>query len=165
MFFRAAVSPISTIFQQNSLIKRNSRAQSNRRFLLVTAIFAMFFGMLLSVSSASAQTASHATIPFAFSANGRAFPPGHYRMTLRAENYLTLASEETGDVAGVLVRTTRSQQPITQGTLTFERTSGAYRLSGIQFANANLQSELSVRSKLERELASAKKENTEIAMR
>jgi len=122
--------------------------------------FAVAIAVMLSVMnarSASAQNASQATIPFAFSANHQAFPAGHYRLVRESDNYLNLVSTETGIVAGLTARTERTFQLAGKNSLVFLHDQRGYHLLNVRFAQGGIgvQTEMAVQPRPERELAKA----------
>jgi hypothetical protein len=143
MKIRAAVSPV---------IK--SVDQLKTRVVYLTTAVAVLMGVMANAPVASAQNASQATIPFAFSANHQAFPPGHYRVVREADNYLTVMSTETGIAAGLMVlRTTRTLEPAGKNSLVFLHDQRGYHLLTVRFAQGGVQSELSLQPRPERDLA------------
>lgn len=137
------------------------------RFILFTAALGVLLSSILLAPAASAQTASsRAAIPFAFSANNHALPSGSYTVVLRSDGFLTLGSLETGKMATLMVRTAKAPLSIAKGSLLFEKVGTKYRLTQVRFANADLESELGMQPKPEREIG--RKENSakaEIASR
>ena len=130
-----------------------------RYFSFLTAL-AVLFG--IAVTAASAQTASRASVPFAFSANGQLLPPGNYQIALNSGSFLSITNRDTGKVVELVARTEDARQKITQGSLVFHVMGGRYRLTSVRFAHANVETELAVqRSKAERELE-ANAQNTKI---
>jgi hypothetical protein len=144
MKIRAAVSPV---------IK--SIDQLKTRVVYFAAAVAVMIGTMLSVPVASAQHASQVTIPFAFSANHQAFPPGHYRVVAEGDSYLTIASTDTRKAAWLMVRTSRSFEPVGKSSLVFLHDLRGYRLMTVRFAQGGVQSELAVQPRPEREIAKA----------
>src|SRR3569833_2953513 len=142
MKFGAAVSPMMN--------------QLKTRVVYFAVAIALMLG-LANARIASAQNASQALIPFAFSANHQAFPAGHYRVFRESENYLRVVSTETGVSAGLMVRTTRNFEVKPKNSLVFLRDGRGYRLLTVQFAQGSIgvQSELAVQPKAEREIAKA----------
>ena len=142
MKFGAAVSPMMS--------------QLKTRVVYFAVAIALMLG-LANARIASAQNASQALIPFAFSANHQAFPAGHYRVFRESENYLRVVSTETGVSAGLMVRTTRNFEVKPKNSLVFLRDGRGYRLLTVQFAQGSIgvQSELAVQPKAEREIAKA----------
>jgi len=122
--------------------------------------FAVAIALMLGLANAriaSAQNASQAVIPFAFSANHQAFPAGHYRVFRESESYLRVVSTETGISTGLMVRTTRNFEVKPKNSLVFLRDGRGYQLLTVQFAQGSVgvQSELAVQPKSEREIAKA----------
>jgi hypothetical protein len=153
MNFRAAVSPVMNKLKTQVVY-----------FAVATAVA---LGVI-TVQSASAQNASQATIPFAFSANHQAFPAGRYRVVRQADNYLTLMSTETGVTAGLMVHTTRSLEVSPRSSLVFLHDQQGYHLLTVQIAQGGIsvQSDLATQPKREREFAKiARNASTEIAMK
>jgi hypothetical protein len=142
MKIRAAVSPV---------IK--SIDQLKTRVVYFAAAVAVVLGLLANAPVASAQIASQVTIPFAFSANHQAFPPGHYRVVRESDNYLTLVSTETGITAGLMVRTSRTFESVGKNNLVFLRNDRGYRLMTVRFTQGGVQSELTLQPRPEREIA------------
>jgi hypothetical protein len=142
MKIRAAVSPV---------IKSVDQLKTGVVYF-ATAV-AVVMGVMANAPVASAQNASQATIPFAFSANHQAFPPGHYRVVRETDNYLTLMSTETGIAAGLMVRTTRTLEPAGKNSLVFLHDQRGYHLLTVRFAQGGVQSELSLQPRPERDLA------------
>ena len=104
---------------------------------------------------ASAQNASQAVIPFAFSANHKSFPAGHYRVIRESDNTLTVLSTESGIVSEVMVRTNRTFEPSAKNSLVFLHDGRGYHLISVLFSQGGVQSQLTVQPKAERELATA----------
>lgn len=140
MKFGAAVSPAMN--------------QLKTRVVCFAVAVAMMLGVM-NARSASAQNASQATIPFAFSADHQAFPAGHYRVVRESDNYVTVVSTETGIVAGLMVRTTRRVALAGKNSLVFLHDQRGYHLLTVRFAQAGagVQTDMALQPKPERELA------------
>jgi len=138
MKIRAAVSPI-----MNQLKARVA-------FFAVAVVVTL--GML-NARSINAQNASQVNVPFAFSANHKSFPAGHYRVIRESDNHLTVLSTETGVVSEFLVRTTRTLEPSTKNSLVFVRDERGYRLATVRFGQGGMQTDLTVQPRSEREIA------------
>lgn len=122
-----------------------------RRITFYIATSAVLLG--ITVAAASAQTASRASVPFAFSANRQLLPAGNYQIALHSGSFLSLTNRDTGKVVELLSRKSDAHQEIAQGSLVFHLVGGRYRLTQVRFAHANVESDLAVQqSKLEREL-------------
>jgi hypothetical protein len=134
------------------------------RAVYFAVAIAVALGMI-NARSVSAQEASQATIPFAFSANQQVFPAGHYRVVRESDNYLSVVSTETGIVADLMVHTSRTLQQPGKNSLLFLHDDRGYHLLTVRFAQggAGVQTEMAVQPKPERELAKASTP-TEIGM-
>ena len=120
--------------------------------------FAIATAVLLGMAGArmaSAQYASQATIPFAFSANHKFFPTGHYRVIRESEDYLTVVNIEAGIKSEIMVRTDRDFKTKPRNSLLFLHDDRGYHLLSARFAQGNLsmQTELTLQPKAEREIA------------
>lgn len=142
MNLRAAVSPAL------------NELKAYAAYFTIAIVVAM--GMV-NAQSVAAQNASQVIIPFAFSANHKSFPPGHYRVIRESENYLEVVSIESGVTAGLLVRTTRTLEAKPRNSLVFLRDERGYHLLTVRFAQGGVgvQTELAVQPKAEREIAKA----------
>jgi len=138
MKIRAAVSPI-----MNQLKARVA-------FFAVAVVVTLG---ILNARSINAQNASQVNVPFAFSANHKSFPAGHYRVIRESDNHLTVLSTETGVVSEFLVRTTRTLEPSTKNSLVFVRDERGYHLATVRFGQGGMQTDLTVQPRSEREIA------------
>ncbi len=136
-----------------------------RRFATLLAMtFALLAGILVG-PSAFAQNA-RVEIPFAFWANQHGLPAGCYVLELQGNNQLHLVDCATGNVVGLMVRTTNAYEEVGRGSLTFRMTARGYRLSHVRFAHINMESVLAVQPKPDQELAKNGSRNSiEIAMK
>jgi hypothetical protein len=135
-----------------------------RRFIVLTATLAVLLSTFFVSSAASAETASRATVPFAFSANDLELPAGAYDFVLRDDNFLALVNRETGKMAVFLVRTTSSNHKIAKGSLQFHSDGQKYQLTEVRFANSNQETELAVQPKPGREIDVVNSHNPRVAI-
>jgi hypothetical protein len=137
-----------------------------RRFALLSVLITIL-GMILIVPAASSQDANAGTVnvPFSFVANHQVLPAGCYHAKLLSNAILTLANCQTGRTVGVMVHTTNGYPTIRHGSMVFRVATHENRLVQVRFPGINIESDLSVQSKPERELASGTaNKTTEIAM-
>jgi hypothetical protein len=152
MKIRAAVSPTMN--------------QMKTRMVFFAGAVAMALGMMQMAPVASAEMASQVTVPFAFSINHQAFPAGHYRVVMDADNYVRLRSYETGDSAGVLVHSSRSFETSPKNSLIFLHNEQGYQLMTVRFGQGALQTEAALQTKLERVIAkNASETRAEVGVR
>jgi hypothetical protein len=138
-----------------------------RRFALLPVLVTIV-GVILIVPAASAQdsNAGSVNIPFSFVANHQVLPGGCYQVKLLSNAILTLANCQTGRTVGLMVHTASGYPAVRHGSMVFRVSGSAYRLIQVRFPATNIQSDLSVQSKPERELAwDAANKTTEIAMK
>ena len=126
--------------------------QVKKHVAFFAVAIAVTLGMM-DARSVNAQSASQATIPFAFTANHQIFPAGHYRVSRESDNYLILRSTESGVGMGLMVRTTRNFEVAPKSSLVFLRNQSGYHLLTVRFAQGGLRSELAVQPKTENEVA------------
>lgn len=139
-----------------------------RRFTLLSSALLAAISMMMMFPCASAQNldAARANIPFAFAANHQVLAAGCYKVELQSNTILELINCETGKTVGVMVHTANGYPTIRRGSMVFQVTPHGYRLLHVQFGFTNIQSDLSVQPKPERELAwDAATKTTEIAMK
>ncbi|MBS1804392.1 MAG: hypothetical protein JST28_13580 [Acidobacteria bacterium] len=138
MKIRAAVSPVM------------NKLKARAAFFAVAIVVTL--GML-NARNINAQDASQVNIPFAFAANQKSFPAGHYRVIRESDNHLTVLSMESGVVSEFLVRTTRTLQPSGKNSLVFLRDERGYHLMTVRFGHGGTQTDLTVQPKTERDIA------------
>jgi hypothetical protein len=139
-----------------------------RRFTLLPAAFLAAMSMMLIFPGASAQNldAARANIPFAFVANHVVLPAGCYKVELLSNTILGLINCETGKTVGVMVHAAMGYPTIRRGSMVFQVTGTRYRLIHVGFPATNIQSDLLVQPKPEKELAwDAPSKTTEIALK
>lgn len=118
----------------------------------LAAFFAVGFTTALFSPEASAQiAAARVTIPFDFAANHQVLPAGCYTVELQSHSYVVLVDCTTGKVAGMLVSTTTNGKAGVESSAVFQKVGKQMRLT--QFHLANLQTQLAVQPKPEREIA------------
>ena len=152
MKMRAAVSPLIN--------------ELKTRVVYFAVVIAVVMGVIVNAPAASAQqNASQAMIPFAFSANHQVFPAGVYTLLMKSNDSVTLVSYETGVRVEVAGRASRGFNIAAKNNLLFLRDDRGYHLLSVRFAHGNLQSELKVQPRTEREIAKATPAmTTEVAM-
>lgn len=125
------------------------RFQSFTNLLLI----ALVAGLIGSATAASAQKSVRVHIPFAFTANHQFVPAGYYHVQLLSDNLLAFVNADTGRYQTTLmVRTTDPLRPLTSSSLVFHVSGSRYVLTDVRFAGINMESELAVQPKPEREL-------------
>jgi hypothetical protein len=92
--------------------------------------------LLLGAASSHAQTSfrMEASIPFAFQAGSRTFPPGEYTLTLddfRSPGVLSIRSREGHEHEFVLTEPAATSHPKPEGRLVFSHAGDEYVLSEV----------------------------------
>ncbi|MDE3188833.1 MAG: hypothetical protein KGM96_15070 [Acidobacteriota bacterium] len=126
-----------------------------RRFQSIThmLLIALVAGLICSAAAASAQNSARVYIPFAFTANHQAMPAGYYQVQLLSDSFLALADRASGRIKTTLmVHTADAYNRISRSSLVFHVSGTRYVLTDVRFAGTNMESQLAVQPKPEREL-------------
>jgi hypothetical protein len=129
---------------------------------------ALICALLLTDVHASAQSKATVKIPFAFTANHLAMPPGHYTLELLSDRFLCFTASRTGKrLAVIMVRPDPVPYIETRGAVRFIVSGYRHYLTEIRFANSSIHSLPVLPHSLERELATnpPPASTVEIAMR
>ena len=110
-------------------------------------------GLLGAATSASAQTAERAAIPFAFSADHQSFPAGTYEVRRLSDGIMSLYNFETGKIQLLMVRLEGGRAVQTRGRLVFHHDETGNSLMQVWIAGTTIHSELMVQPKLQQTAA------------
>ena len=110
--------------------------------------------LLLTSIHASAQSKATVRIPFAFTANHQAMPPGHYTLELLSDRFLCFTDTRTGKrQAVILVQPDPVPYIESRGAVRFVVNDYRHYLTEIRFANSSIHSLPVLPRSFERELA------------